>query len=311
MMPLYNVQVHPLFTVCYKSHVIRGEPIAIYWVPFLTPCYLKRNFRKMHSNALLDLGIEPDTSRTCDHSTNETLLFKYITVLSQSIFQTTLKAAIDFKSLQVLTQFNLIGSRRRARRLAVETGKWESWHKAGFAIIRCAVKTLCPTLGFSPVSWVRLQTYKPHTHDTQTRNNNLWITQRVAPCGIRTRYPLRGSQLPSHRTNRAVKSKSVFTSAQLFVPTNMIGGSQTPSQQRNIAHLWWKTTVIDILHVARLDTLDTPICSNMSAASISCNSLVNKHSFALQMALRHACYTPSGAADYLAGLPELWLEKQE
>uniref|UniRef100_A0A2H1WIS4 SFRICE_020329 n=1 Tax=Spodoptera frugiperda TaxID=7108 RepID=A0A2H1WIS4_SPOFR len=43
-----------------------------------------------------------------------------------------------------------------------------------------------------------------HTHDTQTRNNNLWITQRVAPCGNRTRYPLRGSQLPSHRTNRAV-----------------------------------------------------------------------------------------------------------
>uniref|UniRef100_A0A2H1W2L3 SFRICE_025491 n=1 Tax=Spodoptera frugiperda TaxID=7108 RepID=A0A2H1W2L3_SPOFR len=43
-----------------------------------------------------------------------------------------------------------------------------------------------------------------HTHDTQTRNNHLWITQRVAPCGNRTRYPMRGSQLPSHRTNRAV-----------------------------------------------------------------------------------------------------------
>ncbi|KAF9800915.1 hypothetical protein SFRURICE_010463 [Spodoptera frugiperda] len=40
----------------------------------------------------------------------------------------------------------------------------------------------------------------PHAHDTQTRNNNLWITQRAAPCGNRTRYPLRGS----HRTNRAV-----------------------------------------------------------------------------------------------------------
>ncbi|KAF9794371.1 hypothetical protein SFRURICE_014591, partial [Spodoptera frugiperda] len=44
-----------------------------------------------------------------------------------------------------------------------------------------------------------------HTHDTQTRNNNLWITQRVAPCGNRTRYPLHSSQLPSHRANRAVK----------------------------------------------------------------------------------------------------------
>ncbi|KAF9806848.1 hypothetical protein SFRURICE_008548 [Spodoptera frugiperda] len=44
-----------------------------------------------------------------------------------------------------------------------------------------------------------------HTYDTQTLNNNLWITQRVAPCENRTRYPLRGSQLPSHRTNRVVK----------------------------------------------------------------------------------------------------------
>ncbi|KAF9818885.1 hypothetical protein SFRURICE_012106 [Spodoptera frugiperda] len=50
-----------------------------------------------------------------------------------------------------------------------------------------------------------------HTHDNQTRNNNLWITQRVAPCGNRTRYPLRGSQLPSHRTNRAVNMFSVNT----------------------------------------------------------------------------------------------------
>ncbi|KAF9794627.1 hypothetical protein SFRURICE_014174 [Spodoptera frugiperda] len=46
-----------------------------------------------------------------------------------------------------------------------------------------------------------------HAHDTQTRNNNLWITQRVAPYGNRTRYPLHGSQLPSHRTNRAVEKK--------------------------------------------------------------------------------------------------------
>ncbi|KAF9799019.1 hypothetical protein SFRURICE_017734 [Spodoptera frugiperda] len=34
-----------------------------------------------------------------------------------------------------------------------------------------------------------------HTNDTHTQNNNLWITQRVAPCGNRTRYTLSGSQL--------------------------------------------------------------------------------------------------------------------
>ncbi|KAF9802846.1 hypothetical protein SFRURICE_021162 [Spodoptera frugiperda] len=39
-----------------------------------------------------------------------------------------------------------------------------------------------------------------HTHDTQTRSNNLWITQRIASSRNRTRYTLHGSQLPSHRT---------------------------------------------------------------------------------------------------------------
>uniref|UniRef100_A0A2H1VB82 SFRICE_009784 n=1 Tax=Spodoptera frugiperda TaxID=7108 RepID=A0A2H1VB82_SPOFR len=34
-----------------------------------------------------------------------------------------------------------------------------------------------------------------HTHDTQTQNNNLWITQRGASCGNRTRYTLRGSRI--------------------------------------------------------------------------------------------------------------------
>ncbi|KAF9823467.1 hypothetical protein SFRURICE_011320, partial [Spodoptera frugiperda] len=38
-----------------------------------------------------------------------------------------------------------------------------------------------------------------HAHDTETLNNNLWITQRVVPCGNRTRYTSHGSQLPSHR----------------------------------------------------------------------------------------------------------------
>ncbi|KAF9823629.1 hypothetical protein SFRURICE_009174 [Spodoptera frugiperda] len=43
------------------------------------------------------------------------------------------------------------------------------------------------------------------------RNSNLWITLRLAPCENRTRYPLRGSQLPSHHTNRAIKSISLLT----------------------------------------------------------------------------------------------------
>ncbi|CAH0695969.1 unnamed protein product [Spodoptera exigua] len=40
--------------------------------------------------------------------------------------------------------------------------------------------------------------------DVATRNNNLWITQRVVPCGNRTRETLRDRQLLSHRANLAV-----------------------------------------------------------------------------------------------------------
>ncbi|KAF9791800.1 hypothetical protein SFRURICE_020199, partial [Spodoptera frugiperda] len=44
-----------------------------------------------------------------------------------------------------------------------------------------------------------------HAHDTQTRNNNLWITQRVVTCGNRTCYTLHGNQLPSYRDNQNLK----------------------------------------------------------------------------------------------------------
>ncbi|KAF9794518.1 hypothetical protein SFRURICE_011808 [Spodoptera frugiperda] len=58
-----------------------------------------------------------------------------------------------------------------------------------------------------------------HTHDTQTRNNNLGVTQRVVACGNRTRYTLRGSQLPGHHTNRAVKNYYVIGLLTLSVRT--------------------------------------------------------------------------------------------
>ncbi|KAF9800574.1 hypothetical protein SFRURICE_015420 [Spodoptera frugiperda] len=45
-----------------------------------------------------------------------------------------------------------------------------------------------------------------HAYDTQTRKNNFWITQRVAPCGYRNRYTWHDSK-PSHYANRAKPAK--------------------------------------------------------------------------------------------------------
>ncbi|KAF9820494.1 hypothetical protein SFRURICE_009913, partial [Spodoptera frugiperda] len=53
---------------------------------------------------------------------------------------------------------------------------------------------------FSPVSWVRLQTYK-FTHNTQIRNNNLSITQGVLRAGTKPEHVARQPvDQPPHQT---------------------------------------------------------------------------------------------------------------
>ncbi|KAF9801210.1 hypothetical protein SFRURICE_016231, partial [Spodoptera frugiperda] len=64
-----------------------------------------------------------------------------------------------------------------------------------------------------------------HTHDTQTQNNNLWITQRVAPCGNRTRYALHGNQLPSLRVNHKTFDCTVGAVAGQLAAVKRVAGS--------------------------------------------------------------------------------------
>ncbi|KAF9813764.1 hypothetical protein SFRURICE_007919, partial [Spodoptera frugiperda] len=60
------------------------------------------------------------------------------------------------------------------------------------------------TLGFSSVSWVRLQTYKcPCIRHPDPKQQ---FVDHTKNCGNRTRYKLHDSQLPSHRVKHAVKA---------------------------------------------------------------------------------------------------------
>ncbi|KAF9801955.1 hypothetical protein SFRURICE_016205 [Spodoptera frugiperda] len=104
-------------------------------------------------------------------------------------------------------------------------------------------------------------------------NNNLWITQSVAPCGNRTRYPLRGSQLPSHRTNRAVVYYILLllflyfdiSSVTLTVNTNQttpIKRKSIQARERNI-RIWRQKSAIFVTL-----TVNTNVTTPLKSKSI-------------------------------------------
>ncbi|KAF9799357.1 hypothetical protein SFRURICE_011853 [Spodoptera frugiperda] len=52
-----------------------------------------------------------------------------------------------------------------------------------------------------------------HANNTPIQTNNLWITQKIAPCGNRARYTLHGSQLSGHCVTLAVNLKPLMKSS--------------------------------------------------------------------------------------------------
>ncbi|KAF9788968.1 hypothetical protein SFRURICE_006769 [Spodoptera frugiperda] len=70
------------------------------------------------------------------------------------------------------------------------------------------------------------------------------ISRSVSQC--RGSHPLHAY---FHIKKKHSLAETVSTSAKLCVPMNMIGGSQTHPQQRSIAHLWWKSTLILLMTV--------------------------------------------------------------
>ncbi|KAF9797472.1 hypothetical protein SFRURICE_005948 [Spodoptera frugiperda] len=73
-----------------------------------------------------------------------------------------------------------------------------------------------------------------HILNTQTRPNNLWITQRVVPWN-RTRYMLRGSQSPNHR-NHAVRYNLVILLIQVVsLVFFLVGWSQVRLPDKGVS----------------------------------------------------------------------------
>uniref|UniRef100_A0A2H1W9F2 SFRICE_024112 n=1 Tax=Spodoptera frugiperda TaxID=7108 RepID=A0A2H1W9F2_SPOFR len=89
------------------------------------------------------------------------------------------------------------------------------------------------------------------TNDTQTRNNSLCITVRVALCGNRNHSTLRGGLVLSHHTNRAVIFPSLACCERKYQPRQSAGNPSGPPRL--------------CIASASASALPGPICSDLMA----------------------------------------------
>ncbi|KAF9813484.1 hypothetical protein SFRURICE_017063 [Spodoptera frugiperda] len=158
-------------------------------------------------------------------------------------------------------------------------------------------------------------------HARKTQNNNLWITQRVATCENGVRYPLRGSRLPSDRTKHVSNFKlwhqslvdlgGIIKKVMLNTITILLRPLQA---QRSLDIIKHRTQLNGFL--IRLWTASTgsspPNQNQTTLGSKSHQTSTNGVQVPLppQMGPSRSD-AQSEAADCLAGLPVLRLEKQE
>ncbi|KAF9812273.1 hypothetical protein SFRURICE_012825 [Spodoptera frugiperda] len=89
--------------------------------------------------------------------------------------------------------------------------------------------------GLSPVSWIYKHT-STLTHDSQTRNNDSKIRQRIS-CGNQTCYKLHGSQMSSHRMNHCLVAGVVTEGAMGVYFESPVAARQSPRRvSRNAAY---------------------------------------------------------------------------